>query len=218
MREYNRRYFSRISIIFFFAAAMGYLEAAVVVYLRAMYYPDGLTFPLKLPVEMSAIELSREAATIVMLVTVAMLAGKRFWKRFGYFMILFGIWDIFYYIWLKVTLDWPTSLLDTDVLFLIPFPWVGPVLAPVLISLLMIIIGLFLTHRLSRGSGFRPPFLSWALGIAATILILFTFINETQSEVINPKVYNYPVFFVGLILYGVSYLWAVRKSMKLKKI
>jgi len=89
-----------------FAVAMGYFEAAIVVYLRELYYSGGISFPLALaPKRIIVIELFREASTIIMLIAVAALAGKKFWERFGYFIIIFGLWDIFYYIWLKVTIN-----------------------------------------------------------------------------------------------------------------
>ncbi|TET93422.1 MAG: hypothetical protein E3J26_06330, partial [Candidatus Zixiibacteriota bacterium] len=104
---------TRIILILLFGVAMAYVEAMVVVYLRELLYPEGFSFPLKLmPLNLIAMELSRELASIVMLVAVAGITGKKFWERFGYFIILFGIWDIFYYVWLKVTIDWPSSLFD----------------------------------------------------------------------------------------------------------
>ena len=107
------RYATRLFLILLFGVAVAYFEAAVVVYLRELFYPDGFSFPLTvIPLSLYAIELFRELATIVILITVAALAGKRFWERFGFFIILFGVWDIFYYIWLKTTINWPSSLLD----------------------------------------------------------------------------------------------------------
>ena len=112
-------YRMRLIYVMLFAVAMGYFEAAIVVYLRELYYPEGFSFPLTVPpVRLIIIELFREAATIIMLISVAALAARKFWERFGYFIILFGIWDIFYYISLKVTLNWPSTLFDWDILFL----------------------------------------------------------------------------------------------------
>ena len=122
---------------------MGFLEAIVVVYIRELYYPLGFQFPLKeLPPHIIIIEWIREISTLLMLGTVAWVSGKIFLKRLSVFLFIFGIWDIVYYIGLKIFLDWPESLLTWDILFLIPITWVGPVLAPVLCSLLMIITGL----------------------------------------------------------------------------
>src|SRR3954464_7934186 len=129
----------RILWLAVFAVAMAYVESAVVVYLRAIYYPHGFAFPLALmPSDMVAIEIGREAATLVMLLGVATLAGVDGWDRILMFCIAFGVWDIAYYVWLWVFLRWPPSLLTWDVLFLIPVPWVGPVVAPVIVSVVMI--------------------------------------------------------------------------------
>jgi hypothetical protein len=126
-----------------FAVAMAYVEAAVVAYLRLLYYPDGFSIEGAaslqcVPPTALAIEIGREAATIVMLVAVAFLsAGKNWWVRLAHFMWAFAIWDIFYYVWLYVLLRWPPSPMTVDVLFLIPRPWIAPVFVPVVVSLLM---------------------------------------------------------------------------------
>ena len=105
----------------FFGIAMGFVEAAVVVYLREIIYPEGFCFPLKeIPSNLLFVETAREVATIIMLIAIALLAGRTLDEKISYFLYSFGIWDIFYYIWLKVTLNWPPSLLTKDILFLIP--------------------------------------------------------------------------------------------------
>ena len=127
-----------------FAVAMAYVEAAVVAYLRLLYYPEGFSIggvaSLQcIPPAVLAIEIGREAATIVMLAAVAFLsAGRNWWRRLAHFMWAFALWDIFYYVWLYVLLKWPSGPMTIDVLFLIPRPWIAPVLVPVLASLLMI--------------------------------------------------------------------------------
>lgn len=92
--------------------------------------------------QITQIEMLREAATIIMLASVAYLAGLNFKQRLGAFLISFSIWDIFYYIFLKILTGWPKSFYDTDVYFLIPVPWSGPILTPLVISILLLIIGL----------------------------------------------------------------------------
>lgn len=147
-----------VLLVTLFAIAMGYLEAAVVVYLRALYYPDGFpipvhlgTFPIRftripefegrMPVRMVRTEIGREVATIVMLTSLALLVGESPLRMLGVFLLAFGIWDIFYYVFLKVLIRWPESLKTLDVLFLIPVPWVGPVWLPVSISAAMVVAG-----------------------------------------------------------------------------
>lgn len=123
-----------------FAVGMAYVESSVVAYLRFLYYPEG--FVVRTGLDLAAlapaalrIEVGREAATIAMLAAVALLAaGRSWWERLAYFMWTFAVWDIFYYLWLFVLLRWPSDLMTLDVLFLIPRPWVAPVLLPVTIS------------------------------------------------------------------------------------
>lgn len=122
-----------------FAIAMAYIEAALVVHLRHLYYAENpLTiFPLRLFTHTDlAIELMREVATIVMIITVALLAVRDIGRRFTAFVFIFGVWDLFYYLWLKLLIDWPQTWLEWDVLFLIPWPWFGPWITPAIIALL----------------------------------------------------------------------------------
>ena len=195
---------------------MAYIETIAVVYLRELLYPEGFSFPLKvIPLNLITLELFREVAAIVMLVAVAAIAGKKFWQRFGYFIILFGIWDIFYYVWLKVTIGWPSSLFDWDILFLIPIPWIGPVIAPVLVALLMVIIGLSITGLLARGYTFRPTGLTWVLSAIGTAAILFSFMRDTGATLHQqmPQPYMYGFLIVGLLLYLVAYLVSYRRAI-----
>ena len=143
-----------------FAIAMGYLEAAVVVYLRELYYPEGfyikekVKFPFikfgvvselkPFPKKIILTEIGREAATIIMLAGFAVAAGNTFVTSLGYFLILFGVWDIFYYVFLKIILNWPETFSTTDVFFLIPVPWIGPVWLPIILSGIIIAIGLII--------------------------------------------------------------------------
>ena len=145
----------RILILALFAVAMAYVEAIVVVYLRWLIplpewsgistYQDLYRFIENAGIMWS--EQTREFATIVMLVCIAYLFGKNIRERAAGFLIAFGIWDIFYYIFLYLWLRWPQSLLEWDILFLIPCPWVAPVILPVCISLIMITSGLFIIKR-----------------------------------------------------------------------
>ncbi len=158
-----------------FAVSMGYLESAVVFYLRRLYCPDGFGFPLRnfMDPHALAIEGLREMSTLVMLLAVAYLSAVSWKDRFAFFLFTFAVWDIFYYVWLKVLLGWPGSFQTFDVLFLIPWPWVGPVLAPVTASFTMILLALAL---LKSKDNPRPP--EWALWIAGSFAILVTFLGD----------------------------------------
>jgi len=159
-----------------FAIAFGWVEAAVVVYLRAIYYPGGFRFPLTLAsMPHAAVEIAREAATIVMLGAVAHAAGRTRWERFGHFAFVFGVWDIAFYLGLRAALGWPESLLTWDVLFLIPLVWTGPVLAPVLVSVLLIVSGGWIARRERAGEPIRVRRLHWFFGVVSIALLLYSF-------------------------------------------
>jgi hypothetical protein len=143
-----------------YAAAMGWLEAVVVIYIHGMAgLPVDATRPMPSPeARMAAVmrlpwvlpvEQTREAATILMLAAVGWLAGSRAGSRFGAFLLTFGVWDIAYYAALRVLIGWPPSLLARDLLFLIPPGpwWHQPVLLPVAISCAMIAVGAWLHRR-----------------------------------------------------------------------
>jgi hypothetical protein len=158
-------------LVVLFAAAMGILEAAVVVYLRRIYYPAGFGFPL-VPMDPTIlrVEVIREAMTIVMLTCVAGLAAERIWPRLMAFIVAFGVWDLVYYAGLKLWLGWPASWLAPDILFLIPRAWVGPVLAPALVSALWIAAGLTLHRR-----PVRMRAVDWIGAIASAGIVVASF-------------------------------------------
>lgn len=206
----KHHYPARLAAAIGFAVAFAYVEATVVVYLRELIYPEGFHFPLKpIPFQLLVIELLREAFTIVMLAAAAFLCGRPFWHGFGYFLLIFGVWDIFYYVWLKATIDWPLSLLDWDVLFLIPLPWIGPVVAPVMVSALMIVCGFLITRLYARGLGLAPTLLSWVLALAATGAILFSFMRDLSATLGGqiPEPYWYSLLVIGLVLFAAGF-WA----------
>lgn len=169
-----------------FGIAFGYVEASIVVYLRALAGPwrasAGLApddiFPLLNVRDVAPhlllvkIEMVREAATIVMLAAAALAVGKNPRAWLAAFAVAFGVWDLSFYAWLKALAGWPESLFTWDLLFLLPVPWIGPVLAPVIVSISLVaggIIGLMREPaRVSRTS------LALLLAGAAIILIAFT--------------------------------------------
>ena len=201
----------RWSIITLFAFAMGYLEAAVVFYLRTMvdrldpYQPN----PLPNFAHLDLPEIAREFATMLMLLTVGFLAGRTWRGRLGFTLLTFGIWDIAYYLFLIPLTNWPTSLTNWDILFLIPLPWWGPVWSPVSIAVLMIVFGL-LTTTLEQG---EPPLwprrashILCAIGIA---LALYLFMADAISALPRghlairqtlPTQFNIPLFAFAWLL------------------
>jgi hypothetical protein len=197
-----------------FAVAFAYVEAAVVVYLRALYYPEGFSFPLRLiSPQHFTVELAREVSTIVILAVVGILAGSSRWQRFSYFMIAFGVWDIFYYAWLWVVLQWPSSLFELDILFLLPIPWIGPVIAPVVISLLMILAGVLIINKIERGEQFHPGVSVWLTSACATVIVLISsmYDRDASLRMQPPRQYPYGVFIAGILFYLVAMYFAFRR-------
>jgi len=176
MRPDIQRIFLWMAVFFI---AMAFLESAVVVYLRAMYYPEGFNFPL---VAMDGLlvntEVGREIATMVMLLAPAALVTRSRLERFAWFCFGFGIWDIFYYVWLKVLLDWPASLTDPDLLFLVPVPWVGPVWAPCVVSIGLIALAIVILRGRSNVHGFTIDTRSWVLLIGGAMFMILSFTLE----------------------------------------
>ena len=169
----------KLAWIVLFAVAMGYLESSVVIYLRALYYPEGFNFPIKSMAPSVAItELYREAATLIMILSISVLAAKIWLHRFAWFLVIFGIWDSMYYVFLKLLLDWPESLLTTDILFLLPSIWVGPVLAPLINSATMLLLAsVILISRKGVLPITRLTKSEWVLLILGSILIWIAYIK-----------------------------------------
>ncbi|HEY6914417.1 MAG TPA: hypothetical protein VI413_07055 [Paludibacter sp.] len=215
--------FSTFILPFIFCTAMGVLEAVVVIYLRKIYYPTGFEFPIKfLSPDLLLTEWIREVATIVMLVVLGIMAGKDNLQRFLYFLFCFAIWDLTYYITLKAFLNWPASLLTWDILFLIPVPWMSPVLAPVICSITMIFFAVSFVWLKKNYSSFKIKLYEWAFILLGATFIFISFIldyftllaqsNFSLSETNNmlslyvPMSFNWWLFGIGeiLILYGIG--------------
>ncbi len=156
-----------------FAIAMAFLESAVVVYLRALYYPGGFAFPLQ---EMSPVlattELFRELATMLMLVSVAAISTRKFTVGMAWFIYAFAIWDIFYYVFLYMLIGWPSSLFTWDILFLLPVMWVGPVLAPVLNSLTMVLLAAVIIKASEKHDKVRLKGIEWLLLAGGSVITI----------------------------------------------
>lgn len=223
-----------------FSIAMGYMETSVVVYLRKIYYPDGFKFPL-IPVskDIAITEFWREAATILMLIGAGVMAGRNAAQRFVFFLYSFAIWDIFYYVFLKVLLSWPGSLFTWDILFLIPVPWAGPVIAPCIVSLTMILFTFVVLYYQEKSKYVHINFIEWILFITGSLVTVISFLwdyiiyistneseqviwilsssNDMFDEVKNyvPQHFNWWLFGTGqcIILFAIFLLYKrVRRS------
>ncbi|MEK7678186.1 MAG: hypothetical protein AAB676_20335 [Verrucomicrobiota bacterium] len=198
-------------IVALFAVAMAWVESAVVVYLRTLldrvqpYQPN----PLPEFGELGPTELVRELATLVMLFTVGWLAGQTPRSRFAYAMIAFGVWDIFYYLFLNWICGWPTSLWNWDILFLLPLPWWGPVLAPVSIAALMIAGGTLVAQFDSANRPLWPGTTARALGFGGAMLAWYVFMSDALAVAeggverirnVLPAAFNWPLFLLALAM------------------
>jgi hypothetical protein len=187
----------------FLAVSFAYIESAVVVYLRELYYPEGFKFPLKLiPSNIGLIEVGREAATLIMLTTIGIVSGKTRWQKISYSIFVFGIWDIFYYVWLKIFLNWPESLFTWDILFLIPVPWVAPVLAPVVVAITISIASVIIVYLLDKGRIIIIRNKDIALIATGAIIILTSFMIDFKLAVEGgiPDNYHWELLIGGELL------------------
>jgi hypothetical protein len=197
----------RFFYVAIYAIGMAYLEASIVVYLRKLYGISDLmiSVPAFDPV-VSVIELGRELATLIMLLAVGLVSGKKFQSQIGFSLYAFGLWDIWYYIWLVIFIGFPQSLFDWDLLFLIPLPWWGPVIAPVMISVLMIISGVRLALLEEKGLFVRLKWLDWAMLALGSGTMLYAFMSEAISSLpasvenlsdFRPSSFLWPIFLIG---------------------
>ncbi len=234
------RRINRIFVLTAFSVAMGFLEAVVVVYLRQLYYPEGFSFPLKpMAVEAFSLEMLRELSTIVMLVCLGIVAGRNSSERLAWVFYCFGIWDIFYYVWLKVLLNWPLSLMTWDILFLIPIVWSGPVLAPVVCSITMVIIAAVILTCQRGGQGAAMNMTDWMLLSVGALTIVSAFVWDYTKLIIQgsflprlpllgrdplfreavarhvPEAFNWSLFLLGeglIVVFGVLFRGRTKRS------
>ena len=177
---------ARLAWVTAYALAMGYLESAVVVYLRALLYPHGFTFPMEaLTPSLAGVEVVREAATVIMLFAVGILAGRSMATRFAYFLLSFGVWDLCYYLFLKIILGWPQSLLTWDILFLIPITWSGPVVAPIVVSLTMIALSLVVVRADSVDESARLTRSEWSLLVTGAFVVVASFVWDMSMFMLS---------------------------------
>jgi hypothetical protein len=212
-----------------FGISFGYVEAAVVVYLRALYdplrhalHPDrpaGELFPLITANQLQSaapekswllgVEIAREAATMIMLASVALVAARDRPWWLPSFAIAFGTWDLFFYVFLKVLLHWPASIMTWDILFLIPVPWAAPVLAPSIVAITIIAAGLL---ALSRPVPVLPA--HWFAMTLGGALILLSFMWDYQNLMAGgfPRPFAWRLFGAGELVGGAAFLHAFLSS------
>lgn len=206
----------KLFIIFLFGIAMGFLEAIIVVYLRELYYPNGFNFPLEvIPPFILLVEIVREFCTMIMLITLAWLAGRNKLEIFSYFLFSFAIWDIFYYIALKIFLNWPESFFTWDILFLIPVTWISPVIAPIICSAAMILLSLIILS-VTEKSDFKIMKIEWSLIWTSAFVIFISFIWDFQKLLLPnfvPQHFQWEIFSAGVLMTAAAMFLIVRRSL-----
>jgi len=207
------------------ALAFGWIEASVVVYLREIYLREAslqganyyTSFQLSL-VSLSghlvAVEMVREACTLLVLGAVAWLAGHRYADRVGAFLLAFGIWDLTYYAGLKLALGWPDSLSTWDILFLIPLPWVAPVWAPATIAAVFVVAGSYLFWTPERQRLYRPADI--AILVAAVCLTIAAFLTEWRAVADQRLPEPFPVwlYWAGVVVGTIWFARVERRAVK----
>ena len=218
--------FRRLPLVAAYAIAMAYVEGAVVTYLREIYGMEDLVRDLPNRSDrLTAIEVGREAMTMVMLLSVGWIAGRKLQDKLGHFIFAFGLWDTAYYGWLSLFEGWPRSPLDWDVLFLIPVPWWGPVLAPALIAVVMCIGGAAAVLGADRGVRWRLSWTNAAVAAAGIAVVLYTFTADALGalpdgreavERVRPSDFEWPLFVLGFVVMswaGLRMTWPGRSRL-----
>jgi hypothetical protein len=212
----------RWAMVVLFGVAMAWMEAATVVYLRMLV--DRVipyqSHPLPPHDLLGNTELVREVSTLLMLSSVGWLAGRNPRSRVCYALLAFGVWDIFYYAFLRLIVGWPQSLWDWDVLFLLPLPWWGPVLAPVAIAVLLIVGATLVTQ--SPEPVWPAPWALLLTGVGA-LLALGVFMSdalralpggEAAVRATLPARFPWPWFMLALALMAASVADLARQAAR----
>ncbi len=211
-----------LTALVLFGVSFGYVEAAVVTDLRAVYDPihrhhhpdvdDGSLFPILTleqlraaggrPLRLLGIEMVREAATILMLAGVALAATRRSSTWLAAFVLVFGLWDICFYVFLKVLIDWPGSLLEWDLLFLLPVPWAGPVLAPVGVAAVMIVAGSVVLVEAESGRPTAHRRGDWAAIFLGGLVLIVAFCWDWRNILAGgtPNPFRWDLYALGLAI------------------
>jgi hypothetical protein len=211
-----------------FGLAFGFVEAAVVIDIRAVYEPlhqrlhpsaspddlfpvltlDDLRSAGPMHLKLLHVELAREAATIVMLGAIALAFARNAREWLGGFLIAFGVWDIAFYAALRLLIGWPASLATWDLLFLLPVPWTAPVVAPMAVAVGMIVAGAAVLRREDIGRPVRLgalPLGTILIG-AATMVVAFCWDWRAVVDGGRPETFAWGIFLVGGIIATFGFL------------
>jgi len=200
-----------------FAVSMGYFESAIVIYLRQIVYPGGFAFPLQsIDKDLATTEIIREAFSLLMLLSVSFLTGKSTITRFAYFLFSFAVWDIFYYIFLKVLINWPEFLMTMDILFLLPVIWIGPVIAPLILSFIMTIFALLMLYFSSCHEHVQLKPSELLILILGALIIIISFTADYMIFILNhysfDQIWSLPtksLFKLSVEYYPENFYWSI---------
>lgn len=200
-------------------AAFAYIEASVVVYLRKIYYPEGFAFPVVIAdISIVTTELLRELATLLIMWATAMLSYVNLQSRLAAFLVIFGTWDIFYYLFLKVLLDWPESLVTWDILFLLPAPWAGPVWAPVMVSFGIIYAGVAILKHNAEGRFLSFGRMFIVIELMSGLIIIISFLIPGYAVITQSMPTHFPwyLFWTGFIIGFSALLHQLQRQKPIK--
>jgi hypothetical protein len=204
--------FRTLLIVTLFFIALGYIESAVVIYMREILYPAGFQFPLApIKMDLAVTEIFREAATLVILICIGMITGRTFSEGFAWFLYSFAIWDIFYYVFLKLLIGWPESLMTWDILFLIPTTWVGPVITPVIVSLTMILLAMILVYYNRKIEKVKINWIEWSLLITGSVILILSWTWDYSAFILEHYTFREIWSVPGDELYNVASQYIPRK-------
>ena len=223
---------ARLAVLAVVAVALAYIEASVVVYLRQVivpvreiHFPSAVreVLPLLSPEQLEqaghevasllVVEVIREITPIAVLLAVAWGLSRRKAETTALFMIGFALWDVFYYGFLKILLDWPASLTTWDVLYLIPTAWVAPVWAPLVVSVTLLLGGMAILHRSGRHQVAKGPLWAWLLVVLGVGLVLASFLLRTKEAFqAAPVQFDWPWFLAGWLSAVGGMVWLLRSG------
>ncbi len=221
--------------LYLFGIGFGFVEAVVVVDLRAILTPaviriaghssedrfpmipfDRITSEDPALARLMRIEVWREAATMVMLAGEGLAVGRSFVGRFAAFVVGFGVWDLTYYLSLWLLTGWPASLRTWDVLFLIPVPWAAPVLAPSLVAATMILAGSIVFVEEGKGWPFRVSRREWLAIVAGGLILIASFCWDWRNIAAGglPNPFAWSLYSVGLSIGvgGFAHAWRASRG------
>ncbi len=227
-------------IVTIFSIAMGFFESAVVIYMREILYPGGFEFPLAtIEIDLAITEVIREAATLIMLLSIGILAGRTLPEKFAWFLYSFAIWDIFYYIFLKLLVGWPESLLTWDILFLVPITWIGPVISPVIVALTMSLLALILIYYSHKTGRISIKWTEWVILTSGSVILILAWTWDYSGYILEhynfteiwtiprddlyklatqyiPRKFNWGLYWIGegIILTGIVLLFLRLRKLK----